>query len=88
VSRVQRSLVLVWAALLALLAGTVAASYVLTGPLSVAVSLGIASAKAALILWFFMGLRREGGLVRLFAVAATAWLAILLLLLSIDVATR
>jgi cytochrome c oxidase subunit IV len=83
-----RSLLIVWAALLGLLALTVAASYLVTGPLSAAASLLIALAKASLVFWFFMHLREERGLVRLFAVGATAWLLILLLLLAADYATR
>lgn len=83
-----RPLLLVWAALLALLALTIAASFVLTGPLSLAASLSIALAKAALVFWFYMHLKEEGGLVRLAAVAAGAWLLILFALSASDFATR
>ncbi|MFG1410694.1 cytochrome C oxidase subunit IV family protein [Xanthobacter sp. VTT E-85241] len=79
---------LVWLVLLMLLALTVGASLVLTGPESLAAGLGIACAKAVLIYWFFMGLRRENGLLRLFAVGAGAWLLILGLLTATDYATR
>jgi cytochrome c oxidase subunit 4 len=81
-------LVLVWTALLALLLITFGASFVLTGPASVAVSYTVALAKAALIFWFFMHLREESGLVRLAAGGAGVWLLILLLLLFADYASR
>ncbi len=72
-----RSLLLTWIALVVLLALTVGASFVLTGPPSLAAALLIAFAKAALILWIFMHLREISGLLRVFAVAAAAWLLIL-----------
>lgn len=81
-------LVLVWLALLALLAATVAASFLPLGPVLPFVSYAIAGAKAALILWFFMEMRAEGGLVRLAAVAGFAMLAILLVMLAADIGTR
>jgi cytochrome c oxidase subunit 4 len=83
-----RLLVLVWAALLSLLALTVAASFSLSGLASLAVSTGIALSKASLIFWFYMHLREETGLLRLVAIGAGAWLLILLLLSSADFATR
>jgi cytochrome c oxidase subunit 4 len=83
-----RSLIAVWGALMALLAATVIGSFLLTGPSSIALSLGIALAKVALVFWFFMQLRRESGLVRVFAVGAAVWLMILLALTGTDYATR
>jgi cytochrome c oxidase subunit 4 len=81
-------LVLVWGALLGLLAVTVAASFVLTGPLSLAAGLAIATAKSGLIFWFYMHLREEDGLARLFATGALAWLLLLFLLAAGDVVLR
>lgn len=75
-----RRLVLTWAALMALLALTVGASFLLTGPASLAAGLGIAALKAGLILWVFMHLAEDDGLLRVVAVAAFAWLGILLAL--------
>ncbi|TPE51047.1 cytochrome C oxidase subunit IV family protein [Amaricoccus solimangrovi] len=74
---VTRLLVLTWAALLLLLALTVAASFLLVGPPSLAAGIGIAAAKAALIFWVFMHLREDTGLLRVVAIAAFAWLGIL-----------
>jgi cytochrome c oxidase subunit 4 len=72
-----RSLLLAWAALITLLALTVAASFALSGPPSLAAGLGIAALKAAVILWAFMHLAEDRGLLRVIAVAAFAWLGIL-----------
>ena len=72
-----RRLLLTWAALLVLLALTVGASFVLKGPPSLAAGMGIAAAKAALIFWVFMHLSEDRGLLRVIAVAAFGWLAIL-----------
>lgn len=81
-------LLLVWAALLALLALTLAASFSPLGALKPAISLTIAAAKAALILWVFMRLREQGWLTRLIAVAALAWVALLAIMTAIDQLTR
>lgn len=72
-----RHLILTWAALMGLLALTVAASFGLTGAASLAAGLGIAALKAALILWAFMHLSEDDGLLRVIAIAAFAWLGIL-----------
>lgn len=84
----QKRLAIVWLALMALLGLTVAGSFTVTGAASAVVSFGVAAAKVALIFWFFMQLRTEKGLIRVFAVGAIAWLLILLLLATIDYATR
>ncbi|KYO50563.1 cytochrome C oxidase subunit IV family protein [Tistrella mobilis] len=81
-------LILIWAALLVLLAATVAASAVLHGAASLTASLLIAAIKAGLIFWFFMHLGEEAGLVRVMALGAIAWLGILFALSGADYATR
>ena len=86
--QVRKRLAIVWLALMALLALTVAGSFTVTGAASAVVSFGVATAKVALIFWFFMQLRTEKGLIRVFAVGAIAWLAILLTMLTIDNVTR
>jgi cytochrome c oxidase subunit 4 len=83
-----RPLFLIWAALLVLLAVSVAGSFVFTGPLNLLVSFGTATLKAMLILWFYMHLKEEDGLNRIFAVGAIVWLVILLLLPAVDLVTR
>lgn len=81
-------LVLVWSALVGLLLVTVGASFVLTGQVSLMTCLVIALAKATLIFWFFMDLRAQGGLIRLIAIGAGAWILILLVLTFMDYFTR
>ena len=79
---------LVWGALMTLLALTLGAAFLPLGPVKPWMAYGIAAAKAALVLVFFMDLRRESGLARLATLAAFTWLAILFLLVTADVATR
>jgi cytochrome c oxidase subunit 4 len=81
-------LVLVWVSLLTLLALTVGASFLPLGEARLAVSYGIAAAKAALVLWFFMELRSEKGLTRLAALAGFAWIAFLFTIIAADYLTR
>lgn len=68
---------LVYAALMVLLASTVAVTFLGLGRWAVVANLAIAAAKAALILWFFMELARASGLIRLFAFGTLAWLAVM-----------
>lgn len=83
-----QKLVIIWAALLALLALTIGATFVPIGAFKPVVNLSIAFAEAGLIFWFYMHLREEGGVVRLAAIGAVAWLAIMFLLLSSDYVAR
>lgn len=79
---------LVFAALLALLALTVAAAQIEHGPLNLIVGLSIALSKAVLIVLFFMHIRYGTFVVRMAAVAGVLWLAILLTLTMSDYLTR
>jgi cytochrome c oxidase subunit IV len=81
-------LVAVWAALMLLLAITVAATFLPLGDLRILVSYGVAIAKAALVLWYFMELSNDDGLARLAALAAFAWTSILFILVCADYLTR
>jgi cytochrome c oxidase subunit 4 len=81
-------LFLIWAGLMVLLAVSVAGSFAFTGTLNLLVSFGTAGLKALLILWFYMHLKEEDGLNRVFAVGAIAWLVILLMLPAVDFVTR
>jgi cytochrome c oxidase subunit 4 len=71
-----------------LLGLTVAATFAPFGAAKPVINLGIAFAKAGLIFWVFMHLREQGWLARLAAVAALAWLAILIAMTQTDLATR
>jgi cytochrome c oxidase subunit 4 len=83
-----RRLVMVYLVLLALLALTATATLLPPGPWSTPIALGVALVKAALIFIYFMRLREQTGLVRLFAVAGFFWLAILMTLTCADFFTR
>jgi cytochrome c oxidase subunit 4 len=83
-----RDRLLVWLALLALLALTVAMTFAPIGAWHLAVSLAIAAAKAGLIAWVFMDLRKAAGAVRLTAVAPLVLLMVLFVLPSVDAAVR
>lgn len=80
--------VLVWAALMVLLAATVGVSFLHWGTWNGVLNLGIAVAKTALILWFYMHFRRTRPLVRLAGATAPLWLAILFGLALSDYFTR
>jgi cytochrome c oxidase subunit 4 len=86
--RALNPLVLIWLILMLLLAGTAAASFVFTGLLGLVVSLTIAVAKSGLIYWRYMHLNEEPPLLRVAALAAGAWLTILLIFLCVDDLTR
>lgn len=77
-----------WIGLLLLLGLTVALSYQPLGSLNFPVALTIATTKAALVAAVFMELRGRSGIVRVFACAGFAWLAILLWLGLMDFVTR
>ncbi|WP_207095083.1 cytochrome C oxidase subunit IV family protein [Novosphingobium sp. PY1] len=81
-------LLLVWGALMGLLALTIGASFLPLGPVLPFISYGIAAAKTALVFWFFMEMRREDNLARLAALTGFVWLALLFVLISADVVTR
>jgi cytochrome c oxidase subunit 4 len=75
-------------ALLGLLALTVAIAYLHLGIWSVAAAMAIALLKATLIVMYFMHVRYEVGLVRVFSVAGFVWLTVLFVFLMADYATR
>jgi len=77
-----------WTALCGLLIATVALAYVPLGPGNIVVSLLIATLKAAIIAFVFMGLRAASGLVRLAAVVGWVFLFFLIFLASTDFLTR
>ncbi|HSN73375.1 MAG TPA: cytochrome C oxidase subunit IV family protein [Steroidobacteraceae bacterium] len=75
---------LVWAALLALLATTMAVTLVPARSLHAPLNFGIAGIKVALVAVFYMHLRRAGPTVRLVALGGLLWLAILIVLSLAD----
>lgn len=83
-----RTLLMVCAALLGLTGLTLAASLINLGAFHTPVALGIAAAKAILILLYFMHLRYSSGLTRIVIVAGLLWLGILLVGTLDDALTR
>ncbi len=55
-----RTLVLVWVALAVLALLSAYAASLALGGYGEAIALGVATVKAGLVVWFFMGLRQEG----------------------------
>ena len=85
----MRSYTLVFAALMVLLALTVAAYYINLGPLNLpVVALVIAFIKATMVLMVFMHVRLSPKLVWVFATAAFLWLAIMIGGFENDYSTR
>jgi cytochrome c oxidase subunit 4 len=80
--------VLTWLALLALLATTAGCALLRLGWLNTAISLAIALAKALLVAFVFMRLRRAPALPRLAAVTGVVTLVLLFGLALTDYATR
>ncbi|MGB8929680.1 MAG: cytochrome C oxidase subunit IV family protein [Anaeromyxobacteraceae bacterium] len=83
-----RTLVAVWAALVALTGALVAANHFAPGNPGIVATTAITPAKAALVLWFFMHLREEGLAVRLMLLAAAVTIAIFIGLLMVDYSFR
>ena len=77
-----------YAALLVLLLITLGASFLPLGPLGVVVALAVAVSKALLILLFFMQVRYQGALTRLFVATGFFWLGILFVLSLSDYISR
>ncbi|WP_431271820.1 cytochrome C oxidase subunit IV family protein [Dankookia sp. P2] len=85
---IWRAALPVWAGLMALLAATLVAAYLPLGRFNLVLSLGIAVAKAALVVVFFMQLKRPNPLLRLAAFAGLIFLAFMFTLTYADVLTR
>ncbi len=77
-----------WAALMLLLGLTLGASFLPFGAAKPFIAYAIATAKAALVLWFFMEMRSETVLARFAAAAGFLWLFFLLTLSAADYLTR
>jgi cytochrome c oxidase subunit 4 len=84
----RSTLFLSFAALIALLGAAALVPQLPPGPWLLVLSLGIAFAKLAIIFLFFMHLRYQRGLVRIFAIAGFFWLAIAATLTLADYLTR
>lgn len=78
----------VLAALLALLAATIACAFIPMGVGNMIASLTIAVAKALLVMVFYMRLKRDAPLLRIVAAAGFAFLTVLIVFTLVDVITR
>src|SRR5690349_21205020 len=83
-----KTLVLIAAALITLLAISVALSFVDLGPLNFPVAIAIAAVKAALVVLFFMEVRHSGPVVKAMASAGLLWLILLIAGSLSDLVTR
>ena len=72
-----RPLLVVYTALMVLLALTVGSAFLSLGGLNPILNIAISAAKTALIYWFFMELRAASTLIRLAAFSGFYWIAIL-----------
>ena len=84
----SKRFLLTLAALLGLLALTLAAAHTNLGPLNTPASLGISAIKAALIILFFMQVRYSSRLIWVAVATGFFWLAILFALSLSDFMTR
>ena len=80
--------VLIWLALIVGTALTWAVSYIDMGPFNILVALIIATCKMSLVIYFFMHVKFDDKLTRLFVVAGFVWLMILIVLTLSDYKTR
>lgn len=87
-SRLWRRPLLVWFALLVLLAASVGSAYIPLGLGNGMINYSIAAAKAALVLIFFMHLDRSRALLRLAALSGLFWVLFLFSLSFGDYLTR
>ncbi len=74
--------------LIALLALTIGAAFIDLGPYNIVVALGIAVAKAVLVILFFMHVRHAPPLTWAVVVAGFFWLMIMFVLTMSDFLTR
>jgi len=77
-----------WLALLALLALTAGSAFIPLGAFNLVLNLAIALAKALLVVFLFMHVRRGTPMIRVFALAGLMWLALLVGLSLTDFVVR
>jgi cytochrome c oxidase subunit 4 len=83
-----RTYVLIWLTLTILTFVTYYVAQIDLGQLNVIVALGIAAFKMTLVIWFFMHVRTDSPLTKLFVFAGFFWMAILLALTLGDYFSR
>jgi cytochrome c oxidase subunit IV len=83
-----RTYVLIWLTLTILTFVTFYVSTINLGPFNIVVALGIAFTKMMLVIWFFMHVKTDNPLTKLFVFAGFFWIAILLALTLGDYFSR
>lgn len=83
-----RTLVAVWAALVALTGALVAANRFAPGNPGIVAAIVITPTKASLVLWHFMHLREEGRAIRVMLLAAVVTVIVFIGLLMVDYSFR
>ncbi len=83
-----RTYVLVWLTLTIMTFVTYYVAQIPLGPFNVVVALGIAAFKMSLVIWFFMHVRTDNPLTKLFCFAGFFWMAILIALTLGDYFSR
>lgn len=83
-----RTYVIIWLALSILTVVTFLVSKIDLGALNIVIALGIAAFKMSLVIWFFMHVKTDNALTKLFVFAGFFWIAILLALTLGDYFSR
>lgn len=83
-----RTLILTLAGCVLLLAANIGAAFLPIGRWHGPLSIGLALSEAALLVSWWMELRRSGTLLRLAVLLPVGWLVLLLTLIALDDATR
>jgi cytochrome c oxidase subunit 4 len=83
-----RTYVIIWAILTFMTFVTYEVAQIDLGEWNTVVALGIAFFKMSLVIFFFMEVRRETGLTKLFVFAGFFWMAILLVMTLGDYVSR
>jgi cytochrome c oxidase subunit 4 len=83
-----RTYVIIWLILTIMTFTTYEVAQIDLGPFNIVVALGIAAFKMMLVIWFFMHVRTDSPLTKLFVFAGFFWMAILLTLTLGDYVSR
>jgi cytochrome c oxidase subunit 4 len=84
----RNTYLIVWVSLLALLGLTVAVAYIHLGWFNPVIAVGIAAAKAVIIILYFMHVRYSSKLIWVFVAAGFFWLGIIMVGTMGDYLTR
>ena len=83
-----RTYVLIWLALIVATGTTLGVAYIDLGPWNIVVALAIAFTKMSLVVLFFMHVKQQTNLTKIFVVAGFLFLGILIFMAMTDYGTR